>query len=117
MTAGTYSFTIEQGSTFRRSITLTDVDNQPIPLVGKKARMQIRDTQPAPTVLLEMSSDTGEITLIDPGQIVWFLGADQTATFTWKKGVYDMEIYDPADPKLVERTLQGQVLISPEVTR
>jgi hypothetical protein len=117
MAAGTYNFMIEQGATFKRVLTWTDQGGNPVPLAGKHARMQIRGDQTSDTVILELSTEDGHIQLNDPGQIVWFIGADLTATLDFKQGVYDFEVYDPLDLTIVERVLQGKVALSKEVTR
>jgi hypothetical protein len=85
----------------------------PVSLVNKHARMQIKD-KVGGTVLLSLTSDTGEITL-NPTQftISLRLTPEVTEAIAWKKGVYDLEIYDPADVFVLA---YGAVSVTQEVT-
>lgn len=111
MGAARYLIRIEQGATWRPTLTLRDTD-----LTGYTARMQIRADIDATDVLLELSTANGKITIDGPaGQIKPVLTDTQTATLTWTDGVYDLELTAPGGD--VQRLLKGPVEVDPEVTR
>lgn len=115
MTAITYDLFIEQGSAFTKTFIWKDDTGEPIDLTNSSARMQIRPSVSSDTVLLELTTGNGRITLGGTaGTITLNLGATVTATMT-KGGVYDLELVQSADE--VDRFLEGTVTISKEVTR
>lgn len=85
----------------------------PVDLTGKSARMQIKD-KVGGTVLLELTSATGEIALNTTASTIMLrLPPDTAETLTWKKGVYDLEIFDANDVFLLA---YGAVSVTQEVT-
>jgi hypothetical protein len=113
--AGTKDIVIEQGATFSLPVVWKDSAGDPIDLTGWSARMQIRKSKRATDVLHEATSTGGDIVLGDAaGTIVVTIEATDTAAFTWKRGVYDLELIDGTT---VYRLLEGAVEVSPEVTR
>lgn len=116
MAAAPLNLTIEQGSTFRFSLTWSDTFNVPIDLTGYTARMHIRDVITNPVFLLELTTGNGRIAITPLlGKIELILSDTITAAITWTSGVYDLEIISPAGE--VTRLVQGTVTVSPEVTR
>jgi hypothetical protein len=110
MGAARYLIRIEQGATWKPVLTVRDTD-----LTGYSARMQIRATLDADTVLVELTTGDG-ITIDGPaGQITLLLDDTQTAALDWCVGVYDLELTDPDGN--VTRLLKGPVEVDPEVTR
>lgn len=113
MPATEYAIEIEQGATFRTTLTLTGRD-----LTGCSARMQVRESIESPVTLLDLSTPPGggiTITPGPPGVIEIMLTAAQTAELDWLLGFYDLELITPGDE--VERLLKGTVTVDPEVTR
>ena len=110
-------FTIYQGATFPKRLRWRDkAAGTPIDLTGCTARMQVRAEIGSPTVLLELTTENGGITLGGTaGTIDLYVGATATAAFTWEGGVFDLEIEFPGGD--VRRLAQGTVSVSPEVTR
>ena len=88
----------------------------PMDFTGCTARMQVRPEYDSPTVLLDLTTENGGITLGPDGEIRLWVGATQTATINWEGGVYDLEIQYAAGPDHVDRLLQGSVAVSDEVT-
>jgi hypothetical protein len=86
----------------------------PVDLTGAKARMQVRDA-PGGNVLLELTTESDGLTITGAGTIVRQVSADETAAFTWTKGVYDLEVEYPDGT--VHRYFEGAVTVSLEVTR
>ena len=107
--------TILQGATFRKRWTWRP-GGVPMDFTGCTARMQVRPEYDSPTVLLDLTTENGGITLGPDGEIRLWVGATQTATINWEGGVYDLEIQYAAGPDHVDRLLQGSVAVSDEVT-
>lgn len=116
MAAGQYNFTIEQGAVFSRVITLVGRD-----LTGYEARMHIRERVSAPTVLIELTSDGADGRLsIAPGTdsvITMTIDAIDTAALSFGSGRYDLKLIPPAGEGSAERLLEGDVVLTPGVTR
>lgn len=109
-----FDVTIEQGATWTRTLTITD-DGTPRNLTGYTARMQIRRAAADASVLLELTTVNGRITITAlTGTLILSLSATETAALSWTRGVYDLEIVAGS---AVERLLEGAVTVSPEVTR
>lgn len=88
----------------------------PVDLTGATARMHIRQNQKSETILVELTTENGRIVLGGvEGTIELQIEDDATDTFTWTSGVYDLEIKF-ADG-FVRRLMQGNVAVSPSVTR
>lgn len=87
-----------------------------VDLTGYTARMQIRDSANGATVLTELTTVNGKITLGGAaGTVTLALTAAQTAALTWVWGRYDLEMVSAGG--LVDRLLEGRVTVSGEVTR
>lgn len=117
MSSATYNITIEQGATWRRSLTVYDGSGGLYDFTNYTARMQIRPTIRSPRTMLSLYSEapTGGITLTTLGSIDINIGATLSSGFTQYKGVYDLEI--ETTDGIVYRLLQGTVRVYPEVTR
>ena len=119
MPAAIYDFEIEQGTTLNKQMVWKDSTGAPVDLSGYTARMQMRPSVSSDTVLLNLTTENGGITLGGTaGTIDLYVGATATAAITWEGGVFDLEIIHPgALPDDVTRIAQGAVSVSPEVTR
>ena len=90
--------------------------NQPVPLVGYSARMQIRESVDSPTVIYEASSSVGQIVLNNNlGTITITIPASATTLFTFTTAVYAVELFD-SNGKVIP-FLVGNLTLVPEVTR
>jgi hypothetical protein len=78
--------------------------------------MHIRSKPESKALILELSTDNGRIVLNEAtGSIRLFISATDTSSLSvCDKAVYDLELYNGA---ITTRILQGNVIISPEVTR
>ena len=112
MAAGKYNFTLEQGTTFSREITVQD-SGSAMNLTGYQVRMQMRSTHDSSTIALTITASVANPA--SQGKIN--LTAAATATAAVEEGiyVYDLEIESSAGN--VTRILEGQVTVTPEVTR
>lgn len=116
MAAGILDFTIEQGATFNLLLTW-EIDGVPVNITNWTARLQARvDVEETETILSLTSAAGGGITL---GGAAGTISLDRTATQTalLPAGgyIYDLELISAAGA--VTRLIQGEVVISPEVTR
>lgn len=89
--------------------------NEPVNLDGFGARMHIRENFPGP-IVATLSSDSGEI-VVDPVRftITREISATISAAFQFKKGVYDLELYNAEG--YVIKLDSGKVDVVDEVTR
>lgn len=117
MPAAHINLLIEQGSTFRASLTVRNQSGQPLDLTGYVARMQLRQEVVSSAVLIDLDSAAkGGITITPlQGKIDILITATQTAGMTVTSAAYDLEIESPSGD--VYRLIQGRADISLEVTR
>ena len=89
------------------------VFNSPVDLSGATARMAIRD-KIGGKLLHTLSTTNGGVVIDVAGRVITLnVAADVTETFTWKSGVYDLEI---VQGDVVTALLAGKVAVSREVT-
>ena len=118
MSAGTYNFTIEQGTTFTRTFWYKDSSGEPINLSGYNIRMDIKNSYDS-AALATFSTSTGHFTLSTPAdgtipnQINLLVNATETAALNFSGALYDIELING---DIVTRLLQGRIKLSPEVT-
>lgn len=116
MSSSRHNFTIEQGATLMKPFIWKDSDGVPVDLTGYTAKMQVRQSPQSGTVLLELSTSNGRITLGGAaGTITLALTAAITAAIAWRRGVYDIEL--TSGDGTVTRLLEGEIQVSKEVTR
>ena len=111
MSAGTYNFTIEQGTTFSRVLTLQE-NGSAMNLTGYSVASQMRSTHDSSSIVATFS---GSVTNASSGQITLSLTNSQTSAIEEAIYVYDVEITSGAGA--VTRILEGNVTVTPEVTR
>jgi hypothetical protein len=128
MSAGRYSFTIEQGATLDFELAYKDSDNNPIDLTDYQGRMQIRPSVGSETVYITLSSslDTDGTGLnfqgsdgLNPftsGTIGVFISANSSSQLDFTEAVYDLEIATGSTYPIVTRLLEGQVQLNKNVT-
>ena len=116
MSAASYDFQIEQGTTVSVPVVWTDSTGAAINLAGYSARMQLRQSASSPNVLLELSSVLGTLVITpSTGTIVISMSATVTAGFTWNRAKYDLEVTSASG--VVTRLIEGQITVSAEITR
>jgi len=126
MSAGKYSFVLEQGSTFDIEIQYKDTTGSAVDLSGYSGKMQIRPTIASETVYLTLSSSlNGDGTGLNfsgsngstpptSGSVGIFVSATSSSALDFTEAVYDLEI---TSGSIVTRILEGKVKLSKEVTR
>ena len=111
MAAGTYNFTLEQGTTFVRSLTLQE-NGEAMNLTNYTVASQMRSTHDSSTVvgtfICAVQNATG-------GVIQMTMTSSATGAIEEGIYVYDIEITSGAGS--VTRILQGKVTLTPQVTR
>lgn len=104
---------IEQGTTFTTQITLDDSDGYPFNLTGFTAASQARKSYYSTNVSIEFDANISDA---NNGVIILSADAPITANVTPGKLVYDVTITQ-TDTGLVTRIIEGQIFVSPSVTR
>jgi len=128
MSAGRYSFTIEQGATLDFELAYKDSNNDPIDLTGYQARMQIRPSVGSDTVYITLSSSldpdgtglnlSGSDGLNPPtsGTIGIYISANSSSQLDFSEAVYDLELATGSTYPVVTRLLEGAVKLDKNVT-
>ena len=113
MAAGTYNFTVEQGTTFIRSLSLQE-NGSAMNLAGYSVASQMRSTHDSSTVV---GTFTCSVSNASAGQISMLMSASTSGAIEEGVYVYDIEITNSSGTGSVTRILQGKVTVTPEVTR
>ena len=112
MSAGTYNLVIDQGSDFALDLIVKQ-GGSPLNLTNYTGRAQLRTS-----VSASSASASFVITKTNAaeGALKMELSASTTSAIAAGQYVYDLEIYTSGDAA-VKRILQGEVTLTPEVTR
>jgi len=111
MAAGTYNFTLEQGATFNRILTLQE-NSAVMNLTGYSVASKFRSTHDSGTVA---GTFTCTISDASAGKITMTMTNSTTSAIEEGIYVYDLEITSGVGA--VTRVLQGNITVTPEVTR
>jgi len=109
-----------QGATFYLNLEWQASNGTPLDLTGYTARMQVRESHDAATILIELTTENGRISLNTPstGGIELRISADDAEGITWTSGVYDLElVHDSGGEDIVDNILFGNVAVRRNVTR
>lgn len=111
--AAKHNLTIDQGSTFKRALTIKSGDTgAAIDITGSTISGQIRESVDSETIIAEF---TGTVTTPVSGQCEVSLTATQTTAIPSGTYVYDIEWEDVNGN--VTRLIEGKATVTPEVTR
>ena len=123
MSAGTYDFSVEQGSTFTLNLSYKNSAGSVIDLSsGYTARMKIKDSPDGEVIASTESSDspknTISIALASSGNnIVVTIPASATTAFTFENAVYDLELISGSSPnQVVDRVVEGRITLDKSVS-
>ena len=105
------NLTIDQGTTFTASIDCTAADNSALNLTGYTVAAQLRKTYDSTT----KTDFTAIIANATTGRLQISLTPAQTGALSAGRYVYDVEITDGNG--IITRVVEGQVEITPGVTR
>ena len=112
MSAGTYNLVIDQGSDFALDLVIKE-GGSALNLANYSGRAQLRTSVTASSV---SASFTVTVTNAANGALKMQLPAATSSGISAGQYVYDLEIYT-ANDSIVKRIMQGDVTITPEVTR
>ena len=112
MSAGTYNLVIDQGSDFALDLVIKEAGSA-LDLTNYSGRAQLRTSVAASSA---SASFTITKTNAAGGALKIELAAATSTALAAGQYVYDLEIYT-ANDSVVKRILQGEVTITPEVTR
>lgn len=115
-----YNVVIDQGADWFLNVTYNNTNGTPVNITNYSAALQLRSYPSAPTVALSLTSaGGGGITITGAtGLLEIRATAAQTRAINEGTYYYDLEITSPASPTgVVTRLIQGQAVISAEVTR
>lgn len=112
MAAKDLDIKIEQGKNWKLTVTVREYGVVK-DLTGFSGRMMIKSEIGGTTY----ANLTTEITIPAPvnGQVVINVPATTTAAYTWKQGVYDLEVFSVSTGEVVG-VLKGFASLDPEVT-
>jgi hypothetical protein len=113
--AGEYDITIEQGSGFSLPLIYEAPEDFPVDFTGSTARMHVREKYSSADTLIELTTENGGIELGADGSIQLSISATDTATLSFSRGVYDLEIVPPAGEPY--KIIKGNVFLKREATR
>lgn len=105
------NLTIDQGSTFKANIDVTDADGDALNLTGYTVAGQVRKNYNSSTA----TDFTASVTNVSDGVIQISLTGTQTNGLKAGRYVYDVEITSSSGE--VTRVIEGQVEVTPGVTR
>jgi hypothetical protein len=106
-----FNLFIDQGTDFSSVIVVSDDTGSPRDLTGYTGRAQLRQSYNS------QKNTAFEVNINNPedGEIVLSLSNSVTSNIKYGRYVYDVEIQ--SNTNVVERIVQGVVILDPEVTR
>ena len=111
-------YAIDQGSDWFATVFYKDPNGDPIDMTGYTAALQMRSNPDDTTAVLTLTTENGGIGIDDLlGQVNIHATNEQTAAIDEGYYVYDLEVCDVSNGGIITRLVQGQALISAEVTR
>jgi hypothetical protein len=114
--ATNYNTTIDQGADWYINFSYKDSAGVAINLTGYTAAMQLRSEPESTTTALSLSSPSSGIVITGAtGLIAVHATAAQTGAIVEGIYYYDLEITSASS--IVTRLIQGQITVSPQVTR
>jgi len=113
-----YNVVIDQGADWFLNVNYDNPNGTPVNLSGYSSALQLRSYPDAPTAVLSLTSSAGGgITITGvSGLVAIHATATQTRAIDEGTYYYDLEITDTFTG-IVTRLVQGQAVVSAEVTR
>ena len=113
--AVSYNVTIDQGADWYLDVTYDNPNGTPVNLTSYTAALQLRSLPESATAVLSLSTGSGITITGATGLVAISATATQTRAIDEGTYYYDLEITSPAG--VVTRLVQGQAVVTPEVTR
>lgn len=114
--ASVYNATIDQGANWYVTFTYQDSTGTPINLTGYTAAMQLRAPTDSTTASLSLSSPSNGIVITGATGVV-AVSATAAQTGALIEGIYEYDLELTSGAGVVTRLVQGQITVSPQVTR
>lgn len=120
-----YTIRIYQGASWRLDATFRDEQGEILDLSSYEAQLMVRRNHLDDTPLMSIGSETGEIIMAgatSPNMTIRFPRSQTEDLPTYNQEVldwiYDLKVWHSADPEFTTiRLLEGDVIVSPAVTR
>jgi len=113
-----YNTVIDQGADWYFTITYEKPDGTPINITDYTAACQLRSLPNSPSAVLTLTTENGGIEITgNTGTVALHATADETEVIDEGTYFYDVEIYSWNVPAIITRLVQGQIVVSAEVTR
>jgi hypothetical protein len=116
MMAVSYNTVIDQGATWYLTVTYENPNGTAINITGYTAALQLRSLPSDPTAVLTLTTANSGITITGATGTV-AITATATQTREIDEGIYYYDLEITSTLGVVTRLVQGQVVVSPEVTR
>ena len=88
----------------------------PVDLASYTARMQIRNTETAATILFSLTTEDSRIAIDNTAKTITLtISAVDTAAITFAAGVFDLELVSPSG--VVTQLLKGNIVVEEEITK
>ena len=112
-----YNTVIDQGADWYLTVTYENPDGTPIDITDYTAALQLRSLPNSPIYVLSLATGGDGITIDgEAGQVNIHATAEQTGAIDEGNYFYDLEITTP-NTGVVTRLVQGQTVVSAQVTR
>jgi hypothetical protein len=113
-----YNVEIDQGADWFLNVEYENPNGSPVVLTSYTGALQLRSLPSDSTAVLTLTTSNGGITITGAtGLVAIHATATQTRAIDEGTYYYDLEITSPANPSVTTRLVQGQAVVSPEVTR
>ena len=112
-----FNVEIDQGADWFFNVTYDQPQGTPVNITDYTAEMQVRSYPNDTTVVLDLTTENGGITITGAeGLVELHATAEQTRAIDEGSYYYDLEITAPITG-VITRLVQGQAVVSAEVTR
>ena len=88
----TVNITVENDADFYRSFAYQDIAGKPIDITGASMVMKLRRHAEDVTAFLTLSTETGEITIVDPTQGLFTILIEQESLIELSTGPYEQSL-------------------------
>lgn len=110
-----YNVEIDQGADWFLNVTYENPAGTPVNITSYTAALQLRSLPDSETAVLSLTTGSGITITGASGLIAIHATAAQTRVIDDGTYYYDLEITSPQN--IVTRVIQGQAIVTPEVTR
>lgn len=109
------NITLDQGAAFERLYFWEDENGVAIPITGYTAALMIKPYYGG-TVIDSFTHSAGLTITGAAGSVLWEMTATETAAFTFTRAKYDLELYPAGVAADAIRLVQGEIILSKNIT-